>query len=252
MLAKKRVAAALCAPATGAGVRVLTRGRVPSRGRRFDTVSPAVSDTTRAQLFFGLYEGAEIRMAKRHLRDTACLIDLGCSIGVLAAFAGERVVARGQIFGVEANPGLIELARANIARNVPHVEAQVVHGAIDYSHEPGSTAQFLKTFDHTASALAADGGSDVAFTAPVVRLSDIVSTANIDRFTLLADIEGAEAGLLIDDAPSLSRCDQVLIELHETRYSGRVYTADELLDLALALGFVVEASYGNVYVLNRP
>ena len=63
-------------------------------------------------------------------------------------------------------------------------------------------------------------------------------------YVLVADIEGAEAAILEQDAEALAGCQQIVIELHRVERGGRVHTVD---DLAAALtgphGFVLRARH---------
>lgn len=248
---KRMVAAILCSAPFALVVRVLTRGLVPSHGMRIDTRSPEVSDSTRAQLFWGIYEGAEVRLARSHLRPTPCIVDLGCSLGVLASVAASGMAPETKLIGVEANHALIGLAVSNIRRNAPHISANIIHGAVDYSHRPGTVVAFQRARAHTGSALSDDVMCEPGFSAPALNLSEILAAEQIGEFTLLSDIEGAEAGLLKMDAESLAQCSQMLIEIHETSFDGVALSQDYLLEQALSLGFEVTASYGSVYVLDR-
>ena len=251
MWLKRQVARLLCSFPVASLVCFVTRGIVPSRGMLFDTRSSEVSDSTRAQLFWRIYESAEVRLVRDHLRDTRCLVDLGCSLGVLASVAASRMSPRSRLVCVEANPDLIELARRNIRRNAPHVRAKVIHGALDYSQDTASQVSFERGKNHTASALTEDGHPTDGFWAPALQLNELLASERIEEFSLLADIEGAEAGLLSMDGASLRNCRQIVIELHDATFAGRSVSQDDLLQQALALGFEVSASYGSVYVLQR-
>lgn len=246
---KTRVATVLTAPPVGGLVDRLTGGVVPAYGLRIDTRSPAVSHETRAQLLWRLYEGAEVRLARRYLSPASCVVDLGASLGVLGAVA-TRATGAERYLGVEANPALLEAARRNLATNAPRVDPTLVHGAIDYLRPAGSTTSFDSAAIHTGASLVEDVGS-ADFSAPVVRLGQLVEEHAIDAYTLLMDIEGAETGLFLDDPAGLDGCRQMLVELHDNEFRGRSYRRDEVLELALALGFGVTASYGSVYVLDR-
>ena len=241
----------LCNSAIGWVVDRATGGTVISRGVRVDTRSPAVTNSTRASMFFGLYEGAEMRMVRSHLRPTEVLVDLGCSLGVLASAAAKKLPPGAVVVGVEANPALLALAEKNIKTNAPHVTTSIVHGAVDYTHPRGTPVDFVDTTDHTAAHMAS-AQADQIFSAPSTTLACVLEDAGIrDDYTLLMDIEGAESGVLRNDRGVLNWCTQVVAELHDTEVDGKAILAADLLATFREIGFAVVASYGNVHLLER-
>lgn len=247
--AKVMIARALCSPPLTASLRRITGGIVPSRGMRIDTRSPEVSDYARGQLLWGLYEGAECRMVRRHLRPRPWLVDLGASLGVLTSYAA-RMMGDVDVLFVEANPRLLPLAQRNLARNAPRARVHPVHGAVAYGTS-ATHVHFESTTEHTAARLATDRSQPPAFSAPVVRLGDLLEGRGIDDFVLLMDIEGAEAGLLYEDPDSLNSCRQLIVELHQSRHGGREMTPQDLLGRLIHLGFRLVENYGSVAVLER-
>lgn len=245
---KRAVAGALTSSPVAAGVGRVTGGVVRSRGMRIDTRSDAVAPATRAALLFRTYESAEIRLVRSHLRDTDHLVDLGASLGVVSAAAARLLPDGATVTCVEANPRIAALTGVNVEYNAPQVQVRVVHGAIDYSRPAGEAVPFAAAAQHVASAIDTSG-AEAGFTAPAVRLSDLVGPD--ETFSLVMDIEGAEVGLLQAEAATLARCEQLVAELHATELDGRRWQVPEILASALSLGFEVEASYGNVFVLRR-
>ena len=71
------------------------------------------------------------------------------------------------------------------------------------------------------------------------------------------DIEGAEAGLLIDDADSLTKCEVVIAELHTrtfrgpNMYHGYHVGASDMVDLFRDLGFTQVRQDRTSYVFVR-
>lgn len=243
---KRRVAGLLRSKPVAGAVSTLTRGVVRSHGLRIDTRSPEIASATRAALFFRTYESAELRLLQ-HLAPTMNVVDLGASLGVVSSAAASRMPKGASITCVEANASVLALAELNVRTNAPQVNVWPIHGAVDYSTEEGAPVTFARGRLHVASSKS-DQASDDGFTAPAVRLS---SVAPQEPFTLIMDIEGAEAGLLHDEAETLSRCTQMLVELHRTRHEDRMLEVPDLLRLAISRGFRVAASYGNSFVLVR-
>lgn len=251
--AKRKVAALLRAPIFGAAVRKVGRGIVRSKGLRIDTRSPEISDVSRARLFWGIYEGAEMRLLKNHLLPTSTIVDLGASIGVLSAAAARQLGGQVRMICVEANPGLLALAERNVRSNAPLADVTVIHGAVDCETPSGEMVSFRKgAVEHTGSALARGADSSASFSAPAVRLGELLSDCGVTGgYLLLADVEGAEAGLFLNDSASLDACRQMIVEFHDTEFQGIPYSSEQLRKIAESRGFQTVASYGVVSVLNR-
>ncbi len=65
-----------------------------------------------------------------------------------------------------------------------------------------------------------------------------------EEFTLITDIEGAEAEVFFKDKNSLKMCSQIIAELDNTLS----YSIDEQVDQLLSYGFKMKERYGNVFV----
>ena len=248
MLLKRRVACVLVSRPMARMVMLLTRGIVRSRGLVIDTRTPEVTNATRAALFWRCYESAELRMVASQFRLTSVLIDLGASLGVVTSAAAKSMAPDTEVVCVEANRLVLDLAELNVARNARQVSVRGIHGAIDYTSVPGESVAFTRGESHVGSSLAGKGDRR-GFTAPAVRLADIAPADS--TFSLLVDIEGAEVGLFLEESHCLARCDQMVIELHDTVYRGKSWTPNEILNLARDLGFESQNSYGNVHALSR-
>ncbi|MGY2701588.1 FkbM family methyltransferase [Nocardioides sp. HB32] len=248
---KGHVARVLTHPLVGRAIGAAGGGMVRSHGIRIDTRSSAVSPRTRAMLRLGIYEGAEVRLVRKHLRPTPALVDLGASLGVLSCVSSQLLAPGARLVAVEANPDLLPCLRANLNQHAPLLDRVIEHGAVDYFHAPGADVLFGRGLDH-AGAARADTAED-GFTAPAVRLSDVLSKHEIGEYTLLCDIEGAEVDILLSDRDALAACTEMVIELHDTtRPNGSSYLRTDLAGLIRELGFVEVAAYGSVHVFRRP
>jgi FkbM family methyltransferase len=230
---KARVAAALSSEPFGRLLGLLLHDRIPNRGCVVDTRSPVVVPTIKASLFWGFYESPEIRFVHRYLRGDLDVVELGSSIGVVSAHIARRLSADRQLICVEPNPYLLDQIRINLALNAPHVRHRIVHGAIDYS--PGRQGEVELEIgarnlgSRVASPVSGVTGAQALTRVPAVTLSGILSEHHIESYTLVADIEGAEAALLEHEETALARCRQLIIELHATTFGGHA-VAPEALD----------------------
>src|SRR6185436_1048826 len=87
----------------------VTRGlRVDGRVRLVDTLENMISGGNLENILHATLNAAQLRPGER-------LVDVGCGSGVLAVLAAEQMAKSGQpageIVGIDATPGMIDLAR---------------------------------------------------------------------------------------------------------------------------------------------
>ena len=79
-------------------------------------------------------------------------------------------------------------------------------------------------------------------------LSDVLEENQIDsEYTLLADIEGAEAAVFFEDEAALKKCVLIIAELENTPS----HTIDEQINKLQDIGFRLTERYGCVVVMSR-
>ena len=87
---------------------------------------------------------------------------------------------------------------------------------------------------------------------PALSLSRVLAENGIGNYALIADIEGAEAGLFSHDLQALSGCKKVIIELHDTSYNGEKYLVEDLITLIEnSTAMVLRDRYGSVCMFER-
>lgn len=251
--AKALVADALCHPVVGRTLRALFRRRIPSLrfpGWRVEADPAVVSPRTVAMIFWGIYESAELRFIRSHLRTDLDVVEVGSSIGAVSSAIAQRLGPGRRLLCVEANPTLIPLLRRNVAANAPDRAVEIVNRAIDYRNDSVVfTEGALTTGGHTVGSRP-DGGR--THEVPASTLEALLDAHGIGEYALVSDIEGAEAGFIGSDPAALARCQQLLIELHDAEIDGRSETVASLRDaLTGRHGFRVSASHGPVYVFER-
>lgn len=218
---------AITQPTVGRTLSRVYRGVIPSRGFHIDATSPWITDSIKASLFWGLYERAEVDLIKRFLKPGTAVIELGGSIGYTALHVA-RKRPRAQVV-VEANPRLIEAIERNLrANDVRHVD--IIHGAIDYGGR--DSVSFRMSDDNLGSSVAdlTTPADRSRIDVPVQTLSSVRARAGIDRYALVCDIEGAEAGMIVaEDAATREACELMIIELHEPAvHAGERFTIERL------------------------
>jgi FkbM family methyltransferase len=147
---------------------------------------------------------------------------------------------------VEANPDLIPVLRQNLAKNHPGRRVEVIHAMVGDSVGMGE----LQVDRSTLRSSRTVGGRAVA--VPSLRLVDIVSRINPGPYSLVCDIEGAEASFLDNPAGVLDRCTCIIMEGHPTSSGGRDLGLEEVLSMPLRLpGWRQVDRYGAVAVYLR-
>ena len=248
---KTRVAEILCHPLIGRAVTALFRGRVPSlrfRGWRLALDAPGVTPRTAAQIFWGIYESAELRFVERYLRRDLDVVEVGASIGAVSSAIARRQDPAHRLVCVEANPKLLDLLRRNVAANAPGHPVEVVHRAISYDSR---TVRFGLGETNVSGRLEPEDPGFEVVEVPATTLAELLHERGITRYVLVADIEGAEAAIIERDAEALLGCEQILIELHSTHFRGRDLGVEDLVRGIEARGFTLRTRHGSVCIFER-
>jgi FkbM family methyltransferase len=246
---KTLVAGAICHPYVGNMVSLLLRDRIRHHGCPIDTTSSCINPRTKATLFWGFYEGAETRFVQRYLRSDLDVIELGSSIGVISSHIARKLDSPRRLICVEANPALIEILKRNVQLNRPDLNLTIVNAAVSYDNHD-AFVPFALEDDTTASRLG--GQTDEVIQVQTVTLESIIADHNIQRYSLVCDIEGAEAGFIMNGSDTLRLCQQLIIEFHRTPWHGVIMSVEELAQhLRNKHGFSTVDQYGPVYVFQR-
>jgi FkbM family methyltransferase len=220
-------------------VRSISGQTVRHHGARIavDGTSPG----TAAKLFLGLYERAEIALIHRFLDPRWDVIELGGSLGAGTCQIARRLPGR-RVICVEASATLADRIEANLALN--HVaNVTVVARAIDYS----GADHVCFSADHDLGGRVSESGTRV----PTTTLAALLREHGIADYTLVADIEGAEVPLFVNDEEGLRTCRSILIEMDGGEYQGKIYGADDVERLILDRGFIRIYRHGPVAAFRR-
>jgi FkbM family methyltransferase len=244
-LLKRIVAEVIINSATGTFIRLLSGGKIKRDGLFLHTSSSEVSSKTVASFFFNSYESSERRFIKKYLRKDLPVIEIGSSIGIVSSQIGKSTVQ--PMYCIEANPHLIPIIKSNLTingvKNYKLFNCAVGDSQVDYMHfEKGSTNIHGQVFATP---------TQTSIPVPVTSLSQFKEEQNIGNYILVSDIEGAEIYLLKNDLVALDKCEQVIIETHDTNYMGDFYKYQQMKDIFLSNGFVLVDSYGPNYVFSK-
>lgn len=254
---KRKVAYLITKDYVGRLLAWLYKDRLPGKfGLNINTSNPRITPQAKASIYWGIYEGAEMRFVNRYLPKDMDVIELGGSIGVISALIGRTINPDVDFTIVEADRKLIPSIEENVRANNAGARFSILHGAISYSgaDEDGNVV-FYDSAQNTGGnkyhSASGDARADT-MSVPAITLSDVLERNDIKRFSLVSDIEGAEAEFLEYDKDSLEKCEFMIIELHRTRSAEREISIPMLLDRLTALGFnVVDSDGAAVYVLTR-
>ena len=218
---KARLARILCAPVCGRLIGILFRDRIPYRGLTFVTTSPHVAARAKAKLFWGIYEGTEVRFVNRYLPEGVAVVELGSSIGVLSCFIKKRIGPAAKLVCVEAHPEFGEIIAQNLHHNRLMSNVDIANAAVSM---PGCESVTFVASSHNVSGRVWRDGEESAgrgMTVPACSLRQITANHELDHFSLVCDIEGAEAEFILGDPEALAGCDQCIIECHNTTHLDR-------------------------------
>jgi len=210
------------------------------RGVALSIPDAALGGNLAAALQSGRYEHTEADAVMRHLVPGDRFVDLGAGAGYLCCLAG-RVLGAAAVAGVEALPGMVEVARANLARN-GLAGAEILHGALVGPDQPGGTVPFRERAAFWASALAPPGTA----TPKGMRLHEVPALklgALLDRLAptvIVCDIEGAERDVL--DIPLPPPLRMLVVEIHPAIYG--LAGTGQLFDALARRGFAYQP-YGS-------
>lgn len=250
---KRVVGGILCHPLMGRALAGIFHDRIPHKGFRIDTSHSSITPLTKAALFWGGYEGAEIRFTRRYLRPDLDVVELGCSIGVLSCHIRRQMESPRQLVCVEAHPDLAAIARKNLRINDCENNVSVIEHAIDYDKDRNHVSFEVGVGNTGGKIIDCKTHNDRrTIETQTATLGEILSAAAIGEYSLVSDIEGAEVGFIMDKRGDLSRCQQIIIELHATSYRHKHVTVDDMVQrLVCAHEFALTAQYGRCYVFEK-
>jgi FkbM family methyltransferase len=170
-----------------------------------DLATPAIVQ----KLTDGTYEEDEANAALRCVRPGFRVLELGAGLGYVTALCAQRTAPE-NVMSVEANPALLPVIAANLARNGLR-GVKLVHGAVTGATAPGGTALFAVSGGFTGSAL---DGRGRRLRVPLISVHALIREHK--PHVVLMDVEGAEA-LMFDRLWTcpLRFC---VMELHPKKY----------------------------------
>lgn len=250
---KTLIARMLCHPLIGRLIGVAFGNRIPAHGLTFATSDPIIQPKTKAELFWGIYEKAEVGFVRRYIAPGSTVLELGCSLGVTSCVIAEVVGSEGCLVGVEANPEIVPACRQNLRANAPEAKVTLQNRAIDYSGKDSVWLDFGNdsTSSRTQAVTDTEGRRGAWVTTST--LARLIDEFGVGEYALVCDIEGAEYGILTQDGDALGRCQLAIVELHAVEGDDhRRVDPAQMLDLFVGRhGFSVRDQRGPVFVFEK-
>lgn len=225
----------LCVPMVGRLLRRAYGDELPHWGMRIPVGDPAFDEVVVSALFFSTYEFPEVLFVREHLRPLLDVVELGASLGVVTAHAACMQAPGLRLIAVEANPDVLPVIREVVARTAPSAKLTVVHAAIAY----GQASVYFERSEINSARVVDEPPPGDALKVRALTLRSLLREQEVGDYALLCDIEGAEAGLLSEDSAALVRCQQVIVECHESSRQGTLWTLPRYLAAFEGLGFVL-------------
>jgi len=242
---KKFIVKVICLPFIGQLLSIVFNNKFSSKGIFIFTDSEFINNKTKASIFWGLYEKAEIHFVRKYLNPDCDVIELGSSIGIVSSHIITKLNNNRKIICVEGNPYLIDILKKNIQHNSNQKAFFIENKIIDYRLSTSSYINISK--NNTDSNITSSSKNQT----PVknIKLSNLIEQYYIEHFTLVSDIEGAEALILKNDSSSLKNCKMIIIELHDSIIDGSITNTKQLGEMILMLNFQILDKRNNVWVL---
>jgi FkbM family methyltransferase len=172
----------------------------------------------------GSYEEDEARSADRCVRKGFRVLELGAGIGYVTSLCAQRAGPE-NVLSVEANPDLLPVIEANLARNGLS-GVSVMHGAVTGPVEEGAMAEFAASEGYTGSSL---DGKGRGVRVPLISVHDLIRAHK--PHVVLMDVEGAEADMF--NRPWKCPLRFCVMELHPRKYHAR--TIKKIVDFMSAM-----------------
>jgi FkbM family methyltransferase len=247
-LIKLIIAYVICSDFFGNLIGFLFQNKIPFRGFNIVTKSNYIKASTKAMLFWEMYESAEIRFISKYLSSDDNVIELGASLGVVSGIIGSIIGEKGNCISVEANPNLISIINDNLHANKIN-NVKVINSAIDYSFNINGYSVFNISDDHLSSSLKSTDKNTTPVFVVSSKLDTIFALLNVNKPVLISDIEGAEIGFILFEKMLSTHFKYLIIELHDVVFEEKNYFVADMVSIIISKHkFMLLEFYGNVFV----
>jgi FkbM family methyltransferase len=244
--AKRLVGGIIAGNLAGACIRRFSGGVLTHRNARVCIDHPRVTNTMVAQLYWKIYERAELDQITRFLPRDADVLEVGGSSGITTLLLASLLNPERKIVSVEADPELSSLAAKNCRTNGLAERVTFVSAAVDYEN---AQVSFHQGSEAIYGRIEKTAGSAGTISVPATTLSQLAAQHGLRDYTLVMDIEGAEWEVLRHG--DLRGARRILAELHEIRTPETTLSVPELLREFEKSGFRLVDQDTHCVVLDR-
>jgi FkbM family methyltransferase len=200
-----------------------------------------VNNLEAASIFFGIWESAEIRFAKRFAK-SKIIVELGSCVGVTFGVLA-NILDKKKFICVEASKKNYLILK-KLSKLIPKKENLYffLNNAIYYD---SSYVNFQENTSITSKITPKNLKTNKSYKVKTLKLIDVIKMYSIkEPFTLISDIEGAEVPIFFEDRQSLKLCEMIIVELENTPLK----SIKKQVMAIKKIGFKLLEFYGNVYV----
>ena len=226
-------------------------GHITNNGNKIDVNYDVISNKTRAEIFFNIYEGAEIKFLKKYFEKGYDVIELGSSIGVVSCLIKSLMDTKNKLVCVEASPKLLKILNKNLEINQSRHNSNVVNAAIT-AQKDSKHIFFNPGMSNTTGTISKKQKSQDSTKIKSITINKILNDFNFDEYIMVMDIEGAEIEILLSNNTNLKKCKFLFIELHRIKHHGVIYNVDQMINILIdKYRFSILDRNDNVCVFNR-
>jgi FkbM family methyltransferase len=219
--------------------------RVRIAGLMFSVDSALIARSQKGEMLWGLHEREELNLVARSLRVDLPVVELGGAIGVIACLTNRKLADPDRHVVVEANPWIVPVLERN--RDVNRCRFRVINKALAYDAE---TVELRVNPRFTASRVTEDEGAGTAVSVATTSVRAIADAEGFDEFTLICDVEGAEAALVEREIDVLHRRVRLLIVEIHPQILGED-TVGRLVQKLQRAGFSRHECHGIIWAFSR-
>ena len=243
---KKKVVEILTSRPVFQCIRLFNGKKVRSYGSLIDTSDENITEAIAANIFWNIYEKAELRSVHKYLKPGLPIIEIGSSLGVVSALIGKIKAHEDKLICFEANPSLIPTIKKNL-------ELNKIQNFKIFNKAIGPANVHAVYFSKAISSLNGKISLEVSGEkVEVTTLRQVLEQENIHDFSLIADIEGAEVYLIFEQIEIFKNCRLTILELHNTRYQDKYYAREDLDEIfRTKSGMKLTSRFRHVFVYER-
>ena len=206
---------------------------------------------TKLMLTFGNYELPERILCDLVLEKGMNVIEMGTSIGILAGIISHKIGSKGKLITIEASPKKIKIASSWLLNHYPNIK--ILNGyCFPCTNIPKNIV--VKKFHESTAMLGGEIEYEIKKKNKAPNNSTLIFDINkiekeylLDHADLLvADVEGAEDILLLEDISFPKTLKHIVIETHPEKYKNKEDLKDiisKIQENDLTLIHKIENSY---------